>query len=166
MGLLISDMLVSAFENQIGHEIKNAHIYLYISAVLNGKGLDKLALGFERQYGEELEHAKSLHSFLVDLNVVPKMVEIDETDSESLAMSDQIESIAKKYMEREISTTDNLGDLLTLSIEENNYVATEFLRTMIQKQQAEYAEATDFSDKAELCSNNWVNVLIWNNSLG
>ena len=163
---LISESLVSALENQMGHENKNAHIYLFVAGFLNSKGMDKIAAFFENQYQEELGHFKMIYSFLVDLDVCPNISEVQETSQLSLGLGESIVSVAEKFMEREVLTTENLGELLDESMAEGNYIAEEFLRGMIEKQQHEYAEATEFMDKAKICGDNWMNVLIWNGSFG
>lgn len=164
MALLISDTLVDSFENQMSHEMKNAHIYLFLSGFLNSKGMNKIAEFFASQYQEELNHFKSIFDFLTDMDIIPNIVDVQDTNLISVGISDTIVSIAEKFMEREILTTQNLGEILSLTMEEENFVAEQFIRGMIQKQQHEYAEATEFSDKAQLCGSNWMNVLIWNNS--
>lgn len=164
MALLISETLVDSFQNQMSHEIKNAHIYLFLSGYLNSKGMNKIAGFFSSQYQEELNHFKGIFDFLTELDVVPSITDIEDTNAMTVGISDTIASVAEKFMEREILTTQNLGEILSLTIEEENFVAEQFIRGMIQKQQHEYAEATEFSDKAQICGNNWMNVLIWNNS--
>lgn len=161
---LISETLIEALQNQMVHEIKNAHIYLFLSGYLNSKGMNKIAAFFSNQYKEELEHFRLIFDFLVDMDVSPKIIDIDETSASTLSLQDNIISIASKFMEREIITTTNLGEILGLCVDEDNYVAEQFMRGMVGRQQAEYAEATEFVDKANLCGNNWMNVLIWNNS--
>ena len=39
------------------------------------------------------------------------------------------------------------------------------MRKMLVLQQNEYAEATDFMDKAQLTGGDWMNVLIWDSGL-
>ena len=52
-----------------------------------------------------------------------------------------------------------------LAIDEDCPVVEEFMRQMIVLQRQEYAEATDFQDKANLTSGNWMNVMLWDLSL-
>jgi len=150
----------------MGHENKNAHIYLFLAGYLNSKGMNKIAAFFENQYQEELGHQKMIYSLLVDLDVSPNISEVQETSQMSLGLRESIVSIAEKFMEREIITTKNLEEILDLAVDEGNHVVGEFMRGMIEKQQHEYAEATEFMDKAKICGDNWMNVLIWNASFG
>jgi ferritin len=163
---LISESLIDSLQNQMSHEMKNAHIYLFLSGYLNSKGMDKIAKFFAHQYDEELSHFRAIFDFLVDLDVSPNIIDVQDTNVFTLGLSDTITSVAQKFMEREVLTTQNLAEILSLSIDEENVLAEVFLRDMISKQRSEYAEATEFADKANICGDNWMNVLIWNNNFG
>jgi ferritin len=85
------------------------------------------------------------------------MREIDEV---SIDFSNIID-VANAYLGREIITTQSLDDIKNLAIEEKNPVVEERMREMIKLQQNEYAEATDFMDKAEITGGDWKFVLMW-----
>lgn len=163
---LLSESIISSLELQMANEKKNAHTYLFISGFLKSKGLDKIAFLFEKQYKEEEEHFLKINKFLTDLSVVPNILEVTSTGMISSGIQDNIISIAKLYLSLEKETSESLGDILELCLSENNHVASEFIREMIKNQIHEYEEATDFLDKSELCGSNWMNVLIWNNTIG
>lgn len=166
MNRLISDEIISSLEYQMLHEKNNAYIYLFISGYLKSRGMDKLSSIFEKQHSEEQGHFMMIFDFLTKLSVVPKIQEGGEEFSfDTLNLSDDIVSIANLYMEREIQTTKSLDSILELCESESNYVCAELVREMIKNQVSEYDEATDFLDKANICGENWMNVLIWNNSL-
>ena len=63
---LIGEDLRTAICEQIGHEIYNANLYLFICGFLRNKGLDNLAKHFEGQHGEETEHAKEFFNLLTN----------------------------------------------------------------------------------------------------
>lgn len=159
---LISDNLIESIVNQIGEEKKNANIYLGIASYLNGKGLSNLAKKFEEQHAEETEHSFILYKLLSDLSVI---FIVPETESYNLALIENIGDIANLYLEREIETTDSLGEIKNQAMDEGNHVVEERLREMIKLQQQEYAEATDFYDKS-LLFNEWWKAAIWDSSIG
>jgi ferritin len=154
---LISDTLAEALNNQIAHERYNATIYLYIAGYLKNKGFEKLASIFEGQHDEEMGHSKIIFDLLTDMNTSVIMREIDEV---SIDFSNIID-VANAYLGREIITTQSLDDIKNLAIEEKNPVVEERIREMIKLQQNEYAEATDFMDKAEITGGDWKFVLMW-----
>lgn len=154
---LISDNLTDLLNSQLSHEKLNANLYLYIAGYLKNKGLNKLAKHFIDQHSEETEHSIIIFDLLTDLNADVIMNEIDEV---SIPINN-ISEIAKLYLDREILTTDSLNEIKNQAIEENNPVVEERMREMIKMQQNEYAEATDFMDKAVLVGDDWKFVLLW-----
>lgn len=155
--ILISETLRTAIIEQIGHELHNANLYLYICGYLKNKGLDNLAKLFEHQQEEELAHAKEFFNLLTDLNAQVTIPEIDEV---KIPISTIVE-IGNMYLSREFLTTTSINEIKKLAIEEGNSVVEEKMREMITKQQKEYEEATTFLDMALLVPE-WWQVLLWN----
>lgn len=159
---LISDSLKDSLVNQIAEEKKNANIYLSIASYLNSKGLSNLAKRFEEQHAEETEHSIILYRLLSDLSIVFVIPEIESYDISNI---DTMIGISELYLERERLTTESLGEIKKLAIEEDNHVVEESLRKMIQLQQKEYAEATELLDKMLLLKE-WYQVALFDSSLG
>ena len=161
MSNLISFELNEILVQQMCHERYNAALYLFIAGYLKNKGLDKLASKFESQYDEENSHNKMIYDFLVDMNSPISMDSVDSTDFSINSIMD----IAEAYLNREVLTTTSLNEIKNMCISENNGVAEEFLRQMVNQQRAELEEATTFYDQAELCGNDWKFVFLWDRSL-
>ncbi len=159
---LISDSLKDSLVQQIAEEKKNANIYLSIASYLNGKGLSRLAKKFEQQHSEEIEHSLILYKLLSDLSIVFVVPQIETYDISSI---DNIVSLAELYLEREVLTTESLGEIKKQAMDEDNYVVEERIREMTKLQQTEYAESTEFLDKASLLKE-WWQVALWDSSLG
>lgn len=157
MEKLISDGLVESLQEQLAHEKYNANLYLYIAGYLKNKGLENLAKHFEGQHDEENGHAKIIFDLLTDLNSDVIIKGIDEV---SMPFNNIID-ISDAYLNREIITTNSLNDIKNQAIEESNPVVEERMREMIILQQNEYAEATDFKDKAYITGGDWKFVLMW-----
>jgi len=154
---LISDNLKDALIEQIGHEIYNSHLYLFIAGFLKNKGLNNLAKHFEGQFKEEQDHSKMIFDLLTDLNTDIRLPSIESVELNI----ENIMDIAQKYLDREIETTESLNEIKVLAMEDQNPIVEERIRRMVELQQHEYAEATDFMDKAEITGNLWMNVFIW-----
>lgn len=157
----MSDGLCAGISEQIGHEIYNANLYLFICGFLRNKGLDNIAKHFEGQQQEELAHAKEFFNLLTDMNADVVIPEIGGINVEINSIHD----VAKLYLEREILTTQSIQELRIFAMGENNPIVEEKMRNMIGKQQHEYAEATTFMDKAELMPE-WWQWAIYDGSLG
>lgn len=159
---LISDSLKEALVNQIAEEKKNGNLYLSIASYLNGKGLSNLAHKFEGQHAEENEHALIIYKLLSDLSVTFIVPEIESYDISSF---ENFIQFAELYLEREYLTTESLGEIKKMAMEEDNFVVEERMRKMIKLQQSEYAEATEMLDKANILKE-WWQVSLWDSSLG
>lgn len=163
---LISSILGNAICEQISHELYNSNLYLYMCGFLRNKGLGKLAGIFEKQVDEEREHSKIFFDLLTDLSYPVTIPEINPIAIDFPS----IVSIAESFLSREISTTNSINAIKKMAIEEDNPVVEECMRKMIKKQQAEYAEATDFMDNAMLCSSentneSWWKAKVWNDAM-
>lgn len=158
---LISDGLKDAICEQISHEKYNANLYMFLSGFLKNKGFNNLGNMFLSQHDEETTHSKMIFDILTDLNTPIVIPEIDRID---FPISSIIE-IADKYLEREYLTTRSLDEIKELAIDEDCPVVEEFMRQMINLQRQEYAEATDFQDKANLTSGDWWKVMLWDLAL-
>jgi ferritin len=154
---LISNELNSALCEQIGHEKFNSSLYLFIAGFLKNKGFNNLGTHFEEQHEEEFKHSKMIFDLLTDLNSPIRVPEINEVDLSFGTIID----IATAYLDREIATTKSLDEIKKLAIEEECPVVEEYMRKMLVLQQNEYAEATDFQDKANLTGGDWFKVLVW-----
>jgi ferritin len=157
MNPLISDSLNSVLNTQISHEKYNANLYLFVAGDLKNRGFNHLAEHFMQQHQEETEHSLIIFNLLTDLNSPVELQQIDEVKLQVNSVMD----IANAYLAREIVTTTSLDEIKKQAIDESNPVVEERMREMIKLQQAEYAEATDWLDHAELCGADWFRVMIW-----
>jgi ferritin len=158
---LISDNIVESLHEQLAHELFNSHLYLYICGWLRNKGMDGLAKKFMEQHDEETEHSKIIFNLLTDLNCDVIIKEIDEVAIPFINILD----VASTYLNREIITTKSLDDIKHQAMEEGNPIVEERIREMIKLQQHEYAEATEFMDRADITGGDWKFVLMWDLSL-
>jgi ferritin len=157
MTKLISDELAASLNGQIAHEKLNANIYLFIAADLKNRGFNNLAKHFEQQHEEETGHALIVYNLLTDLNTPVELQEIDEVTLSINSVTD----IANAYIEREVVTTQSLDEIKHQAMDEENPVVEERMREMIKLQQAEYEEAMDWNDHAQICGSDWFKVMVW-----
>ena len=157
----LSDNLSSGTIDQYSHEVLNSLNYIYIAAFLKNKGLDGLAKIFEEQFTEEISHSKLIYDFLTDLNIPFKVVPIDGVDFQINSIMD----IATKYDERERATTENLEELLQISISDGNGIAQMFFQEMVNRQRKEMEEVFTFMDRSLLCGDDWFKVFLWSQTI-
>jgi ferritin len=159
---LISDNLASVLQEQQGAEIYNSNLYIFIAGWLKNKGFSNLAKHFEEQHEEEISHSLIIYNLLTDLNAPVIIPEIDKVD---ISFSNVLD-IATAYLNREILTTNSLNEIKKLAIDEDNPVVEERIREMIKLQQNEYAESTDWSDKANMTGGDPKFVFMWDLGVG
>ena len=94
---------------------------------------------------------------MTDLNSPVVIPEIDEVFESFPTIID----LANAYLIREVETTDALNKIKKLAISDDNPVVEERIREMLKLQQHEYAEATDYLDKATLTGGDWKFVFLW-----
>jgi ferritin len=157
----LSDNLSSGTISQYSHEILNSLNYIYIAAFLKNKGLDGLGKIFEEQFNEEISHSKLIYDFLTDLNIKFSIVPIDGVDFPINSIMD----IATKYDERERATTENLEELLQISISDGNGIAQMFFQQMVDRQRKEMEEVFTFMDRSILCGDDWFKAFLWSQTL-
>lgn len=159
---LLSQELIDVLCLQLVHEKFNSTAYMYIAGWLRNKGLNNIAEKFMGQWKEEIEHSKQIFDFLTDMNCPVSMDSVDSVDFEITTMS----SISSFYLDREILTTTSLEEIKKMCIEENNGVAEEFLRQMINQQRAELEEASTFYDEMQLIGDAWALIKLYDLGIG
>ncbi|MCC6729508.1 MAG: ferritin [Chthonomonadales bacterium] len=137
--MLISQELAAAINAEIGREFHASHQYVAIAAHFDGLALRKLAEFFYKQSDEERQHAMKLARYLVGVGgalVVPA-VEAPRAEFES---SDEVLQLAYHW---ELEITRHINDLMTLAIEQKDYIAQDFLRWFVSEQLEEVRKMDD-----------------------
>jgi ferritin len=154
---LINDGLCASLCQQLAAEKYNANIYLFIAADLKNRGFNNLAKHFEQQHEEETGHSLIIYNLLTDLNAPVMLHRVDEV----ILRIGFVTDIASAYLEREIITTTSLDEIKRQAIDDGNPVVEERMRQMLLLQQAEYEEAMDWNDHAQICGTDWFKVMVW-----
>jgi len=158
---LIQNELKVALQHQQSHEEYNSRLYLSIAGFLRNLGLDRLSEKFFDQYKEEAAHAIMIFDLLTDLGASVSMKALGSPDFPIEIPMD----IAKRYLEREIETTNSLNEIKKMAEQYSCPVVEERMREMISLQQTEYKEATAFMDIVSLFSD-WKSLALWSEGNG
>jgi ferritin len=135
--MLISDKINQAFNQQVGHELANSNQYLAIAAYFEGESLFGLARLYAKQADEEREHALKFVKFLHDAGGKVAIPAIPEPRN---AFESPLDA-AQHALDWELKTTRQINDLVTLAIEEKNYIAHNFLQWFVSEQLEEVSSA-------------------------
>ncbi|HZY45512.1 MAG TPA: ferritin [Anaerolineae bacterium] len=148
--MLINDKIAAAFNQQVGYELGNSNQYIAVAAYFEGQSLMGLAKMFFKQADEEREHAMKFVKFILDAGgkvVVPAIGAV-QNDFKSA------EDAAQLALDAEVRTTNQINDLVTLSIAEKNYTAQNFLQWFVNEQLEEVSSAQTHLDVIKRAGSN------------
>ncbi len=135
--MLISEKIVHAFNEQVGHELGNSNQYLAIAAYFERESLFGLAKIYYTQAEEERSHALKFVKFLVDAGGKVAVSSIPAPRNEF----DSAVDAAQLALDSELTTTRQIYDLVALATEEKNYIALNFLQWFVHEQLEEVSSA-------------------------
>lgn len=128
--MLISEKLTKAMNDQVGSELGASNQYVNIAAYFDSEDLPELAAFFYRQADEEHTHAMKFVHYIVQAggNVAVPAVE------EPLSTLESAEHAAKRSLEWELEVTKQINNLMSLAVDEKDYIAQGFLRWFVNEQ--------------------------------
>lgn len=135
--MLINDKIAAAFNQQVGNELGNSNQYLAVAAYFEGQNLKGLAKMFFKQADEERAHAMKFVKFILDAGgkvMIPAIAAV-QNDFKSA------EAAAQLALDAEVRTTNQINDLVALTIAEKNYAAQNFLQWFVNEQVEEVSSA-------------------------
>ena len=136
--MLISKELTAAINEEIGLELFASHQYLAIAAYFEGLALKKLAAMFYKQSDEERQHALKFAHYVAEAGgtlVVPAV-------QAPQAAFKTVEEAVKLSLDWELEVTRRCAALMTLAIDQKDYIAQDFLR-WFQTEQLEEVSTMD-----------------------
>jgi ferritin len=122
--MLISKELTAAFNEEIGLELFASHQYMAMAAHFDDLALKNLAGMFFKQAEEERAHAMKFIKYLMDAG---GKVEIPTVKAPQAAFASVEEAIRLSY-DWEMEVTRHINALMTLAIDQKDYIAQDFLR--------------------------------------
>ena len=128
--------LAQLMNKQVNYELYSAHIYLNMSCYCSAQNLDGFAVWFDKQYQEEIFHAKKFINYLVTKGYTPMISNWEEnpaTEYSSLLECAQISLVH----EQEVS--ERINYMMSKAISEADYATVNFLNWFIEEQVEEEA---------------------------
>jgi bacterioferritin B len=135
--MLLSEKIIHAFNEQVGHELGNSNQYLCIANYFESEALFGLAKIYYTQAEEERAHAMKFIKFLLDAGgkVAIPAIPAPHSEFESAAEAAQL------ALDSELNTTRQIYDLVRLATEEKNYIALNMLQWFVSEQLEEVSSA-------------------------
>lgn len=127
---MLSEKLMSALNEQIGHEFSASLQYVSIASFFDGQDLPELARFFYLQADEERDHAMKFVRFLVDSD---GSVEIPALPTPRCGFGAAAEAV-RQALEGEREVTDQIYRLVDIATADSNHIAVRFLDWFVNEQ--------------------------------
>lgn len=128
--MLISKELNKAINDQVGHELQASHQYITIAAYFDSLALKKLAKMFYKQAEEEREHAMKFVHYVAETG---GKVEVPAIASPKATFA-TVEEAIKLSLDWEWEVTRLINELMSLAVEQKDYLGQDFLRWFVSEQ--------------------------------
>ena len=144
--MLISKELNAAINEQVGHELRASHQYINIATYFEGYPLKKIAEMFYKQAEEERAHAMRFIEYVVDAG---GKVEIPAVAAPQSTFK-TVEEAVKLSLDWELEVTRRINDLMSLAIDQKDYMAQDMLRWFVTEQLEEVSTMDNLLKVAKL----------------
>lgn len=136
--MIISPKVVDAINDQIRNEFTASAQYIAIAVYFDEDGLPDLAQFFYNQAEEERFHAMKFVRFLLETGAKPII-------PDQPALRNEFESAADAVgfaLEQEKTVTNQINDIVSLAIAENDHASNQFLQWFVDEQVEEVDSMT------------------------
>lgn len=136
MTSLISQTLNDAINAQIGREFGASLQYLQIAAYFDGMALDQAAKLFFEQSDEERDHAMKLLKYVLEAGGELHIPPVDAPKSNFVSAEEAV-GAALRW---ELDVTDQINNLMSIAMSENDYLGRNFLDWFVEEQLEEVSK--------------------------
>ncbi len=128
--MLISKELNAAINEEIGLELFSSHQYMVMAAWFDEMALKKLSALFFKQAEEERTHAMKFIKYVMDAGGKVEIPTVKAPESDYAT----VEEAVRASYEWEIEVTRRINGLMSLAIDQKDYIAQDFLRWFVTEQ--------------------------------
>jgi ferritin len=128
--MLISEKLTREMNDQVGRELAASNQYVNIAAYFDSESLPELATFFYRQADEERIHAMKFVHYIAEAGGKVAVPAVEEPS----AAIESAEHAAKLSLEWELEVTNQINNLMSMAVDEKDFIAQEFLRWFVNEQ--------------------------------
>lgn len=127
---MIDQILKQALIEQMNRERENEAFYQAIADYLAGQAWPGFSRWFERQAGDERDHARRIANYLIEQNETPQHTELPAP----IFMTGSVLELYRQALERERATTEQIDQLYQLSELRESPATCEFLLWFVREQ--------------------------------
>jgi bacterioferritin B len=128
--MLISKELEQAINEQIGREFGASLQYINVATYFDSDALPQLAAFFYRQAEEEKMHALKFVHYIVDAGGQVRIPAIAASKADFSSAEEAVQ-LGKDW---EVEVTRQINNLMRISVEQNDYIAQQFLAWFVTEQ--------------------------------
>ena len=150
MTSLLKQSVVDAINAQVVEEFTASLQYTAISLYFDAETLPQLSHFFDLQAEEEHMHAMKLLNYISEAGgqpIVPATKPV-KNDFES------VEEAVELALNQEIKVTEQINNMVALSIQENDYLTQQFLQWFVTEQLEEVSSMSDLLNVARRAGDN------------
>ncbi len=137
--MLISDDVAKKMNAQIGSELGASNQYLRIAAYFDRENLPELAAFFFRQSDEERMHALKFVHYVLDAGGEIEIPAIPATPGKIPSAKEAV----KMALDWELEVTNQINDIMALAVEEQDFIAQQFLHWFVSEQLEEVSTMSE-----------------------
>lgn len=134
------------FNRQLNQELRNAYLYLAMTAYFDSLSLTGFAHYFKVQAKEELEHVMRFYEFMVDRGWE---IELQDVPKPKAKWGSVLEA-AEDFLAAETENTKRIWKMVDLAREAGDKAAESFLQWFVNEQVEEEKNASELLAKVKL----------------
>lgn len=146
----ISEAMIQPFNEQIKSEFSASAQYIAIAAYFDDMSLIELGKFFYRQSDEERMHAMKFINFMLDSGVKPTIPGVPQLKNEFSSPADAVQFA----LDQEKKVTDQIDNLVNLSIEHGDHSSHNFLQWFVTEQVEEIDTMSTLLQTIKLAGDN------------
>jgi ferritin len=147
---MLSDSLTRALNDQLNAEFYSAYLYLSMSAYADRAGYRGVANWLYVQAQEERAHGLHIYRHILERGTFPSLTEVKAP----LAFWPGIKELFEHVLSHEQSVSQRINSIASLSMQEKDHAAYNFIRWYVSEQIEEEKDAGDILAKLNLMGNN------------
>jgi ferritin len=147
-GIGIKPAVLAESQRQLNHELSAAHAYTALALWCEDQNFKGFARYFNKQSGEEREHARKFMDHLLDRAVLPELAQLPAPKGKFKSLMD----VAKQAQAMEQANTTGINSAYEVACKEKDYPAQVLLHWFITEQVEEEDWADEMVDRVERAS--------------
>jgi ferritin len=150
MPSLLKQTVVDALNRQVVEEFTASNQYIAMALYFDGETLPQLSKYFHHQANEEHLHGMKLLQYITDAGGQPVVPATREPKNHFSSVEEAVELA----LNQELTVTQQINELVSLAVQENDYLTREILQWFVTEQLEEVSSMSDLLNVVRRASKN------------